>query len=60
MGTLTSSSNPFACRYALTASGWPGAANTVLYFIVEDLDVTWNEGVPEITDCSSVDIVAVV
>lgn len=50
----------FACRYALRTSGWSEAKDLVLYFIAEDLDVTWESGVPEIQDCYAIDIVAVV
>lgn len=48
----------FACRYDL--SGWPAAPAKTLYFIVEDMNVVWTDGVPEIVDCSTIDIVAVI
>lgn len=46
----------FACRYDYTM----GTETHTLYFIIEDLDVAWVEGVPEVVDCQSIDIVAVV
>lgn len=38
----------------------PNQDAAVIYFIVEDLDVVWQDGVPEIVDCPAIDIVAVV
>jgi hypothetical protein len=58
--TLNNCSPAFACRYALKRSGFPEAHDFIVYFIVEELDVTFNNGIAEIVDCQAIDIVAVV
>jgi hypothetical protein len=53
------SASVFACRYNIKRC-WKDAPADTLYFIVDDMDVVWTDGVPEIVDCQSIDIVAVV
>lgn len=49
----------FACRYNLQTN-WKDGPPSVIYFICEDLDVTFADGAPQIVDCAAIDIVAVV